>query len=68
VHFVSLGFEPAEKSADAVPPVVLVVVVGVFTAAFFAVNDEVLIGLRQFLERPVDIDFLARARTQQILL
>ena len=68
MHFVSLGFEPAEKSTHAVPTVVLVIVVGVFTAAFFAVDDEILIGFGQFLERPVDIDFLAPTGAEQILL
>src|ERR1700750_194436 len=64
VHFVCLGFEPAEKSTHAIPTVVLVIVVGVFTAAFFAINDEILIGFRQFLERPVDLDFLAHTSAE----
>src|SRR5689334_21804574 len=68
MHFVSFGFEPAEKSTHTVPTVVLVIVVGIYPAAFFAINDEILIGFGQFLERPVNIDFFARTAAQQIFL
>src|SRR5437868_3732713 len=64
MHFVSFGFEPAKKSTHAVPTVVLVIVIGVFTAAFLPLDDEILIGLGQFLERPVDIDFLAHTSAE----
>ena len=37
-------------------------------AALFAVDDEVLIGFRQFFERKMNIDFFAGAGAQQILL
>ena len=75
VHFVNLRFEPAEKPAHAIPTVVLVIFVTVTLPAFarggdrlFPVNDELLVCFRQFLERQVDIDLLASAGAQQILL
>src|SRR5689334_7299593 len=71
MHFVSFGFEPAEKSTHAVPTIVLVVVVGVAFAAFprgndrlLSIDDEILVGFGQFLERPVDVDFLARTSAE----
>ena len=68
VHFVGLALEPVEKSAHAVPAIVLVIVLVVLAVFLFAVDDEVLVGFRQFLERRVHIDLLARAGPQQILL
>src|SRR5256885_12849114 len=51
VHFVSLRFEPAKETADPVPAIILVVVIGVFAPSFLTVNDKILIGPGQFLER-----------------
>src|SRR5213076_3537602 len=68
VHFVSLRFEPAKETSHSVPAIILVIVIGVFAPTFLTVNDEILIGLGQFLERPMHIDLLAGTGTQQILL
>ena len=68
MHFVGLALEPFEKTAHAVPAIVLVIVLRVFAAAFLAVDDEILVGLRQFLERQMHIDLLAGTGAQQILL
>ena len=68
VHLVSLALGPAEKSADAVPAIVLIVLVLDPIGTFLAVDDEILIGLRQFFERKIDIDFFARTGAEQILL
>src|SRR5206468_8025170 len=67
MHFVSLALEPSEKSAHAVPAIVLVIFFGVI-AAFLSVNYEILVGFRQFLERNIDLDLLACAGSEQILL
>src|SRR5213082_1853414 len=56
VHFVSLRFEPAKETAHSVPAIILVIVIGVFAPTFHTVNDEILIGLGQFLERTMHID------------
>src|SRR5882724_5163522 len=68
VHFVSLRFEPAKETPYPVPAIILVIVIGVFAPTFLTVNDEILIGLGQFLERPMHIDLLAGTGTQQVLL
>src|SRR5438445_3929105 len=68
VHFVSLRFEPAKETTHPVPAIILVIVIRVFAAAFLPVNDKILIGLGEFLEWRVDIDFLAGTSTQQIFL
>ncbi len=68
MHFVGLAFQPLEESADAIPTVALVVVVGVFAASFLAVDHEILIRFRQLLERHPHVDLLARARPEQVLL
>src|SRR5438128_4240975 len=68
VHLVSLALKPAEKTANAVPAIVFVILVGVITRALLALNDEILIGLRQFLERCIDIDLFAGAGPEQVLL
>src|SRR5436853_4715322 len=60
MHFVGLALQPAEESPDAVPTVVVVFIVGV-TGVLLAVNHKILIGLRQFLERQLDIDLLPGA-------
>src|SRR5437773_2494458 len=67
VHFVGLALEPFEKSADAVPAIVLrqLFHVRVFIARF-AVDHEALVSLRQILERNADIDLLPRAGPYQI--
>ena len=67
MHFVGIALEPPEESAHAVPAIVVIIVV-TLVAAFLAINHEVLIGLRQFLERNVDVYLFPRARPQQILL
>ena len=67
MHFVCLALEPSEKSADAVPPIVLVIFIVVITA-FLSVDHEVLIRFRQFLEWNVDVDLFARAGSKQIFL
>ena len=67
MHFVGLALRPAKKTADAVPAIVFVIIVRA-VAALLAVDDEFLIGLRQFLERDVDVDLFPRAGAQQILL
>ena len=68
MHFVGFALEPFEKSAHAVPAIVFVIVVGVFAAALLAVDDEILIGFRQFFEWKVNVDLLSSAGAQQILL
>ena len=67
VHFVSFALGPAKKPAHTVPAIVFVFVVTA-VAALFPVDDKFLVGLRQFLERKVDVDLLPRTRPQQILL
>src|SRR5205823_12013413 len=56
------------ETAHSVPAIIFVIVIGVFARTFLAVNDKILIGLGQFLERPMHIDLLAGTGTQQILL
>src|SRR4030095_7596022 len=68
VHLVSLALEPAEKAANAVPAIVFVILVGVIARALLACDDEILIGLGQFLEGHVDIDLFASAGSEQVLL
>src|SRR3989449_4737523 len=68
VHFVSLRFEPAKKTADSVPAIILVIVIRVFAPTFLTVNNKILIGLGQFLERRVHVDLFASTGAQQILL
>ena len=68
MHFVNLRFEPAKESADAVPTIILVIILGVFTTALLAVDDKVLIRLRQFVERNIDVDLFAGAGTKEIFL
>ena len=69
MHFVSLALEPFEKSAHAVPAIVLrqLFDVGVFIARF-AVNDKILVGFRQVLEGHANIDFFPRAGSHQVAL
>src|SRR5436190_18172362 len=56
VHFVSLRFEPPKKTADSRPAIILVIVIRVFAPTFLSVNNKILIGLGQFLERRVHVD------------
>src|SRR5262249_4991879 len=63
-----LALEPFEETADAVPAIVFVIVVGVFAASLFAVDDELLVVLRQFFEGQIDVDFGAGTGAEQILL
>src|SRR5438132_8835417 len=58
VHFVSSALEPSEKTADAVPAIVFVILVGVI-AALFAIDHDMLIGFLQFLEWNMNVDPLA---------
>src|SRR5438067_5106795 len=69
MHFVGLALEPFEKSADAVPAIVLrqLLHVGVLVARL-AVDDEILVGLRQILERNAGIDLLPHAGPHQVAL
>src|ERR1700730_9390755 len=67
VHFVSFAFEPSEKTADAVPAILLVIFVGVI-AALLPVDHEILIGFRQFLEWNMNVDLLAGTGAEQIFL
>ena len=66
MHFVGVALEPPEKTAHPVPA--LVVLVLLLALALLALDHEILVGLRQFLERKMDVDFFARAGSQQILL
>jgi len=68
MHLVRFALEPAKKAAHAVPTIVFVIVVGVFAGALFSANDKILIDFRSFLERNIDIDVPARARSKKILL
>ena len=68
MHLVGLAFEPFEKTAHAVPAIALPIIIRVSVGAFLAVDYEILVGLRQFLEGPMQIDLLARARPNQIAL
>jgi hypothetical protein len=68
VHLVSLALEPAKKAANAVPPIVFVVFLGVIARSLFAIDHKILVGLRQFLKRHVGVDILARTRSKQILV
>ncbi len=68
MHFVGLALEPFEKSADAIPAIVLVIFLAVFARALLAVDDEILVALGQFLERQMHVDFLPGAGTEQVLL
>ena len=68
MHLVGLALEPAEKTANAIPAIVFVVIVGVIVRALFTFYDEILVGLRQFLEWHIDIDLFAGAGPEQILL
>src|ERR1700730_19207263 len=67
VHFVSFALEPSEETADAVPAIVLVILVGVI-ATFFTIDHEMLIGFRQFLEWNMNVDLLAGTGGEQIFL
>src|SRR5438552_15609923 len=67
VHFVSFALEPSEKTADAVPAIVLVILVGVI-AAFFTIDHDMLVGFRQFLERNMNVDLLAGTGAEEMLL
>src|SRR5438132_11805925 len=69
MHFVGLALEPFEKSADAVPAIVLrqFLDVGVFVARF-AVDHKILIGFRQILERNANVDLVPRTGAYQIAL
>ena len=68
MHLVSLALKPAKEAADAVPSIVFVIFICVIAGTSLAVDDEVLIGLRQFFEWNIDIDLFACARSKQILL
>ena len=68
MHFVGLALEPFEKSAHAIPAIILVIFVGVFACPPLAVDDEILIGFGQFLERQMNVDFFACTGAEQILL
>ena len=68
MHFVGLALEPFEKSADAVPAIALVIFLAEFAGALLAVDDEILVALRQFLEGQMDIDLLPGTGAEQILL
>ena len=68
MHLVSLALEPPKKAADAVPSIVFVIFFGVIAGSLFAFDNEVLIGLGQFLEGHIDVDLLARACPKQIFL
>src|SRR5207253_11128054 len=65
VHFIGLALEPAEKTAHPVPAIILVFVLAII-ASLLALDDKLLIGLGQFVERNVDIDLFSRAGPQQI--
>src|SRR4051812_12043844 len=69
MHFVGLALEPFEKTANAVPAIVLrqFLDVGVFVARF-TVDDKLLVGLGQILERNSDIDFVPRTGAHQVAL
>ena len=69
MHFVGLAFEPFEKSAHAVPAIVLgqFLHVGVFVARF-AVDYEILVGLWQIFEGRADIDLFPRAGANEVAL
>ena len=72
VHFIGLALEPAKKTAHAIPAIMLIIFIGDagVTAPGYrlAFDNEILIGLGQFLERQINIDLFARAGTEQILL
>src|SRR4029434_8989689 len=68
VHLVSLALELAEKPTNAVPAIVFVILIGVIPRALLAFDDEILIGLRHFLERHIDIDLVAGAGREQVRL
>src|SRR5437660_1409154 len=75
VHFVDLRLGPSEKSAHAVPTIVIRIVVTVTFSTFprgddgfLPFDNELLIGLRQFLEWNVDVDLFPSAGAQQIFL
>ena len=68
MHFVGLALEPFEKSADAVPTIVLVILFAVFARALLALDHEILVAFRQFLEWKMDVDLLPGAGAEQVLL
>src|SRR5450432_1816044 len=68
MHIVGLALEPFEKTTDAVPTIVLVILLAEFARAFLAVDHEILVALRQFLERQMDVDLFTAAGAEQILL
>ena len=67
MHLVGLALKPPKKSADPVPTVIVVIIVR-FAGPFLALDDKLLIGLGQFVERNVDIDLFSRAGPQQIFV
>src|SRR2546423_5578269 len=69
MHFVGLALEPFEKSADAVPTIVLrqFLDVGVFVARF-AVDHKILVRFRQVLEWNPDVDLVPCAGAHQVAL
>ena len=68
MHFVGLALEPFEKSAHAIPAIGLVIFLAVFAHALLAVDDEILVALRQFLERQVHVDFFPGTGAEQVFL
>ena len=59
MHFVSFGFEPIKVALHAIPTSVVPDFRQGLTGAAFAVDDPVLVGLRQIFERAVQVDVVA---------
>ena len=59
VHFVGLRLEPVEVALHAIPTAVVPDFVQRFAGAAFALDDPVLVGLGEILERTMQIDVLA---------
>src|SRR4051812_17059760 len=67
MHLISIALEPAEESAHPVPTIIVIFFIPTVRPSF-TIDDEILIGLRQFFERNVDINFFPGTRAKQILL
>src|ERR1700704_5369433 len=65
VHLVGLGLKPGEESLYAVPLPMLPGFLGIST---LAINDPILIGFRQLIERTVHVAFVPGRGPQKIAL
>ena len=68
VHLVGTLFHPLEETIHAVPAMILPEFFAGEIDSFFSLDDEFLIGGREFLKGQMDINVLLRAGLEQIVL